>query len=146
MFTYVVIIAAVLVISPFVLRLAASQKTETKQQLKNIWTLMLSTQILLGFLNWKSFGAAGLGLFLVISLIQLLMLLTNKYLKLVVLLNFINSILIFVAMIQISNKLGYQVVSFESIGSVFLVLLGNVVALAHINKDKNLLAKYHYFK
>lgn len=143
---YVIILVAVLVISPFVLRLAASQKRETKQQLKNIWTLMLSAQILLGFLNWKSFGTAGLGVFLVISLLQLLMLLTNKYLKLVVLLNFINSILIFVAMIQVSNKLGYQVVSFESIGSVFLVLFGNVVVLAYINKDKNLLAKYPYFK
>lgn len=143
---YVIILAAVLLISPFVLKLAASQKKETKQQLKIIWILILSTQILLGFLNWKSFGTAGVGLFLVISFFQLLMLLTDKYLKLVAVLNFINSILIFVSMIQISSKLGYQVVSFESIGSVFLVLFGNVVALAFINKDKNLLAKYPYFK
>lgn len=143
---YILIMVFVLILSPFVLKIALSQKKETKKQLRNILLFILFVQVILGFLNWKSFGTVGLGLFLIISVCQLLMLILNKYSKLIVSLNFINSVLIFVAMIKLSNQLGYQVTSFESIGSVFLVLFGNVVGLAFINKDKNLLAKYPFLK
>lgn len=135
-FTYVIILAAVLVISPFVLRLAASQKKETKQQLKNIFLSMLSAQFLLGYF-------AGLKVFLVISVIQILILLVGKsFSTLVVVLNFINSAVIFMEMIRLSNKLGYQLVSLPAIGAVFLVLFGNIIGLAYINKNKFLLKKY----
>ncbi len=143
---YILIMISVIILSPFVLKIALSQKKETKKQLRNILLFILFVQVILGFLNWKSFGTVGLGLFLIISVCQLLMLILNKYSKLIVSLNFINSVLIFVAMIKLSNQLGYQVTSFESIGSVFLVLFGNVVGLAFINKDKNLLAKYPFLK
>ncbi|MDP3973762.1 MAG: hypothetical protein Q8P92_02930 [Candidatus Daviesbacteria bacterium] len=160
MFIYVIILAAVLVISPFVLRIASSQKKETKQQLKFIFLFILSAQILLGFLNWEKFssGMSGLelsfayptsflGLFFIISTLQILLLLFSKsFNTLVVILNFINSVLIFFGMIRLSNILGFQAVSLSSIAAVFLVLLGNIIALAYINKDKNLLAKYPYFK
>lgn len=142
MFTYAIILAVVLVISPFVLRLASNQKKEAKKQLKNILLFILSAQIILGFFNWENFRTIGLGLFFIISLFQLLMLLLNKYLNVFVFLNFINSVLIFVAMIKLSNDLGYQVVNLPSISSVFLVLFGNVIALVYVNRDKNLLKKY----
>lgn len=45
-------------------------------------------------------------------------------------------------MIKLSNILGFQAVSFASIVAVFLVLLGNIIGLTFINKDKNLLKKY----
>lgn len=135
-FTYVIILAAVLIISPFVLRLASSQNRETKQQLKFIFLFLLSAQILLGYF-------AGLKVFLVISVIQILILLAGKsFSTLVVVLNFINSAVIFMEMIRLSNKLGYQLVSLPAIGAVFLVLFGNIIGLAYINKNKFLLKKY----
>lgn len=155
-FTYVIILAVVLVISPFVLKLASNQGKKTKQQLKSIFLLILSAQILLGFLNWENFtvGRSGfelsltypfsfLGLFFVISVFQILLLLISKSFNiLVVVLNFINSILIFTGLIRISSLLDFQAVSFASIGTVFLVLIGNVIGLVFINKDKNILRKY----
>lgn len=158
MFTYLIILAAVLIISPFVLRLASNQKKEIKQQLKNVLLFVLSAQILLGFLNWENFaqGRNGfelaftypnsfLGLFFVISVFQILLLVINtSFNTLMVTLNFINSVLIFIAMIRLSNILGYQPISLASVGAVFLVLIGNVVALVYINKDKNILKKYPF--
>lgn len=160
MFTYIIILAVVLIISPFILRLASSQKRETKQQLKFIFLFILSAQLFLGFLNWENFtsGRSGLelsfayptsflGLFFIISTLQILLLLFSKsFNTLVVVLSFINSVLIFLGMVRLSNILGFQIVSFASIGVVFLALIGNIVGLVFINKDKNLLAKYPYFK
>lgn len=155
-FTYIIILAAVLVISPFILRLASNQNKETKQQLRLIFLFILFVQILLGFLNWEKLttGRSGLelsftytdsllGAFFIVSTLQIILLFISKTLNtLVVVLNFINSVLIFMGMIRLSNILGFQAVSFAAIGAVFLVLTGNVVALAFINKDKNLLKKY----
>lgn len=45
-------------------------------------------------------------------------------------------------MINLSNKAGYQIFSLSAIGAVFLVLFGNIIGLAFINQDKNLLKKY----
>ncbi len=160
MFTYVIILAAVLVISPFILSLAANQRKETKQQLKFIFLGLLCTQIALGFLNWENFnfGRSGfelsiaypnslLGLFFIISTIQIILLvISNSFNTPVVFLNFINSILIFAGMIRLSNILGFQAVSLASVGAIFLVLAGNVIGLSYINKDKNLLKKYPYFR
>lgn len=145
--TYVIILVTVLIIAPFVLKLASSQKKETKQQLKFILLFMLSAQIALGFLSWENFTPPNflLGFFFIISAFQVILLITNKsFNTLVVVLNFINTILIFGGMIRLSNMLGYQVVRLPSIGAVFLVLVGNVVGLAFINKDKNILKKYPF--
>ena len=158
MLTYVIILAAVLVISPFVLQIAASQKKESKQQLKFIFLGLFCTQIALGLLNWENFttGRSGfelsltypdsfLGLFFIISFTQILLLLLSRFFNtFVVVLNFVNSILIFASLIRLSSILGFQAVSFASVGAIFLVLIGNVVGLAFINKDKNLLSKYPF--
>ena len=155
-FTYLIILAAVLIISPSVLKLASTQKKETKQQLKIILFMILSAQILLGFLNWENFtsGRNGfelaltypdslLGLFFLITLLQAIFLLVGKSLNsIVVSINFINTVLFIIIMIRLSSFLGFQAVSLASIGTVFLVLIGNVLGLAFINKDKNLLKKY----
>lgn len=155
-FTYLIILAVVLVASPFVLKLASNQDKKTKQVLRSFFILIILAQILLGFLNWENFsvGRSGfelafiypsslLGLFFVTAIFQVIFLIIGKsFNTLVVILNFINSVLIFMGMIRLSNILGFQAVSFAAIGAVFLVLIGNIVALAFINKDKNLLKKY----
>lgn len=154
-FTYIIILAVVLIISPFFLKIASSQKKEIKQQLKFIFLLLLAAQILLGFLNWENFteGKSGfelslsypasfLGLFFIIAVLQIIMLLSKSFNTGATILNLINSVLIFVGMIRLSNISGFQAVSFASIGEVFLVLIGNIVGLAFINKDSNLLKKY----
>lgn len=155
---YLIIIVAVLLISPFVLKLAQSQEKEDKRRLKSALLILLTTQIILGLLNWENFttGRSGfelslaypssfLGFFFIISVIQATLLILNKpFNNLVVILNFINTILIFAGMIRLSSILGFQAVSLASVGAVLLVLIGNVLALAFINKDKNLLKKYPY--
>ncbi len=158
---YTLILIAVLVISPFILGLASNQKKAAKLNLKYLFILILAGQVILGFLNWENFQNTGrsgyelafmypaslLGLFFGLSLLQIILLISNKSInKLVVVLNFINSGLIFVGMIRLSNILGVQAASFASIGAVFLVLIGNVTGLAFINKDKNLLKKYLHLR
>ncbi|MBI2338419.1 hypothetical protein HYU95_04515 [Candidatus Daviesbacteria bacterium] len=158
MFTYLIILAAVLLVSPFVLKIASSQKKESKKQLKFIFIFILSAQILLGFFNWENFsvGRSGfeltldylqsfLGLFFIVTAVQIvLVLLKQKCHTLAVLLNFINTIIIFAGMIRLGQITGIQLVSFASIGAVFAVLIGNVIGLVFINRDKNLLKKYPF--
>lgn len=158
MFTYVIILTAVLVISPFVLRLAASQRKETKQQFKFVLLILLSAQFLLGFLNWENLTSGRSGfelsstylnsyliLFFIVSLLQIfLLIISQSFDTLVVVLNFINTIIIFLGMIRLSNMLGFQIMSFPSILAIFLVLIGNVLFLAYVNKDKNILKKYPF--
>lgn len=146
-FTYSVILIGVLIISLFVLKLAVSQEKKTKQGLKSFFILILSAQIFLGFFGGLELSLAYpnslLGLFFIISIIQIFLLLTNKsFTTLVVVLNFLNTFLIFIGMTRLSNILGYQVADLASIGTVFLVLIGNVIGLIFINRDKNLLKKY----
>lgn len=153
------ILVAVLtiVLSPFILKLASGQDKKTKNNLRFVFLLILALQASSGFLNWETFTPTGrsgfelsltypgsfLGLFFIISLLQISLLFLNKsFNTLVVVLNFINSFVIFAGMIRISNFLNYQAVSFASVGAVFLALIGNVAGLSFINKDKNLLKKY----
>lgn len=133
---FIVVVILTILFSPFVLKLASNQNKKNKQNLRFSFVLILSIQVILGF--WS-----GLKLFPIVSFIQILLLLSGKsFNTLVVVLNFINSVLIFVEMIRLSNNLGYQVVSLPAIAAVFLVLIGNVLGLAYINKDTNLLKKY----
>lgn len=157
---YLIIIVAVLITSPFILKLAQSQRKEIKRNLKLALLIILTFQLGLSVLNWEnvSSGRGGfelslvypssfLGLFFIISVAQIILLIFSKsFNKTVVVLNFINSIIIFVGMIRLSSILGFQAVSFASVGATFLVLLGNVVGLSYINKDKNLLKKYPFLK
>ena len=155
-FTYVIILVVVLVTSPFVLKLASNQGKKTKQNLKLLFIFILLIQVLLGLFNWENFtvGRNGyqlssiypnsfLGLFFGISILQVFLLLLSKSSHTIaVILNLINSILVFISMIRLSNILGFQAISLPSISVVFLVLLGDVVGLTFINKDNNLLKKY----
>lgn len=131
-FTYVIILAVVLLISPFVLKIASKQDKKVKQNLKFWLIIIVSAQIILGFLS-------GLQVFLVISAVQITFLLLNRSFNiLVVVLNFINSVVIFAEMINMSKEAGYQILSITAIGAVLLVLIGNVLGLAYINRNKNL--------
>lgn len=156
--TYAVILIFVLLLSPFVLLTASKQDKKSKTRLKLIFLVILTLQLVLGFLNWENFttGRNGfelalsypqswLGLFFIISILQIMFLFTNKSLYTpAIILNFANTILIFVGLIRLGNILGYQAVSLFSILAVFLVLIGNVVGLAFINKEKNLFKKYPF--
>ncbi len=154
---YVIILLVVLLISPFVLRLASKQDKKTKLKTKTIFLSILIMQLVLGFFNWENFTGFGrngfelslsyptslLGLFFIVVLVQITLLQISKsFSTLVVVLNFAGSILIFASMIRLSNILGFQAVSFASVLAVFAVLFGNVAGLVWINKDKNLLNKY----
>ena len=154
---YIFILLGVLVISPFVLRLASKQDKKSKSSAKTIFLAVLILQIILGLLNWENFesGRSGvslaisypgslLWLFFVISAVQILLVLLNtKFTNLYsVILNFINTVVLFAGLIRVSHILGSQAVSFASIATVFLVLIGNISGLVYINKDRNLLTKY----
>ncbi len=118
---------------------------------------ILLAACLMGFFNWESFDAVGrsgfelavsypdyfLWLFFTILIIQLLLLVNDnrEYRVVVVVLNFVNTIILILSLIGLSKYLGKQVVSLVSIVAVFLVLVGNVLGLAFINKDKNILRK-----
>ncbi|MBI2595116.1 hypothetical protein HYW46_00075 [Candidatus Daviesbacteria bacterium] len=154
---YIFILAAVLLISPFVLRFASKQDKKTKLKTKTIFLSILIMQLVLGFFDWESFTGFGrngfelsfsypnslLGLFFIVVAVQIILLLISKsFSTLVVVLNFAGSIIIFAGMIRLSNILGFQAVSFASVLAVFAVLLGNVAGLVWINKDRNLFRKY----
>ena len=134
------ILVAILTIlfSPFILKLASNQNKKVKSNLRTAFLLILILQIILGFLNWENFSFSNtfLALFFFISILQVFLLLINKpFNTAVVILNFINTILIFVGMIEVSRILGFQIFNLPSISSVFLVLLGNVIGLTFINKQ-----------
>lgn len=155
---YAAILIGVLLISPFVLKLASSQKKEIKRQLRIIFLILLSYQILSGLLNWETFQGSGrsgfelalaypnsyLWLFFAVAIVQAIILSLKKQTlyTLATVANFANTVIFFAAMIRVSNLLGQQIVSLASIGAIFAVLIGNVVGLVLINKDRNLLAKY----
>ncbi|MDO8486860.1 MAG: hypothetical protein Q7S45_00995 [Candidatus Curtissbacteria bacterium] len=158
-FPYIFILVTILIVSPFILALASKQGKQAKQNLKYIFLTLLLSQILLGFLNWENFQGTGrsgfdlslaypgsfLGLFFIISLLQITLLVLNKpFNKAVAVFNFINSLVIFAGMIRLSSLLEKQIFSLPSIGAVFLVLIGNVISLMWINRDKNLLKKYPF--
>lgn len=135
-FTYIVILAIVLLLSPFVLKIASKQDKKVKHNLKSWFLVIFSAQIILGYFSGVKFFPA-------ISFLQIILLITNKsFNTLVVVLNFINSVVIFAEMINMSKQAGYQIFSLPAIGAVFLVLIGNILGLAYINKDTNLLKKY----
>ena len=59
-------------------------------------------------------------------------------------LNFVNTVVFLFGIIRASDIVGEQLVSFFNIGAVFAVLIGNVIGLMFINKDKGLIAKYPF--
>ncbi len=146
-FTYLIILAVVLFISPFVLKLASNQGKKTKQSLKYFFISILSAQIILGFFgvleSALTHPQSFLGLFFAITIIQIfLLLLKQKSYTPAVILNFINTFVFFYGMIRLSQITGIQNSSIASIGTAFTVLIGNVFGLIFINTDKNLLKKY----
>lgn len=151
--SYSIILLGTLICSPFVLKIAMRQDNQTKFRLKAIFLILLVAEILLDFSNWESFDPASrsgialalaypqslLGIFFGLTLVQLLLLATESYVHIAVLLNGINSVLIFVALRNVSQLMDKQIVSLASVAVVFLVLASNVVGLAFLHKNK----KFH---
>ena len=157
-YSYLAILVAVLLISPFVIGLAMRQDKKTKQNLKSAFLAFLFLQLILGFFNWETFSGAGrsgyalatqypgsfLWLFFLITSVQIILLLIPKRVAYVsaVVLNFVNTVIFFASVILVSGLVGRQIVSYFNIAAVFAVLIGNVVGLVFINEDKNLIAKF----
>ena len=157
-YSYLAILAAVLLISPFVIGLAMRQDKKTKQNLKSAFLAFLFLQLILGFFNWEAFSGVGrsgydlatqypgsfLWLFFLITSVQIILLLIPKRVAYVsaVVLNFVNTVIFFASVILVSGLVGRQIVSYFNIAAVFVVLIGNVIGLAFLNEDKNLMAKF----
>ena len=154
MVEYTVILISVLLFSPFILKIASSKNKKTKLNLRIIFLILLTFQILAGFLNWETFRGQGrsgfelasiyptsyLWLFFAVAAFQAVMLLTKKQVldTLAVVFNFLNTIIFFAAMARVSNLAGQQIVSWANVGVIFAILGGNIVGLALINKKANL--------
>ena len=132
--TYTLILIAVLIISPFALTLAEKQDKKTKSRLKYIFLFLLIAQIILASFNWQM-----LLLFLAISLLQFFLLL-KKPSPAVVILNFINTFVLFITMVRLSRPVG-NLANLAIITAAFLVLTNNVIGLLLINKEKGLKLK-----
>ncbi|MDO8260804.1 MAG: hypothetical protein Q7T50_04915 [Candidatus Magasanikbacteria bacterium] len=151
------VLPAIILISPIVLAIASKQEKGTKQKLRQIFLLLLILQLFLGLLGWESLPFSGrtgfelafaypnafLWLFFVITIVQIALLTSQKHTAHIAAtsLNFLNTLIIFASLILISKILTRQIVSLASIGTVFLNLTASVVSLALANKDKNLLTK-----
>ena len=150
--TYPIILLVVLIISPIVFKLANKQDNKTKRNLKIGFLLLLVLELISGFFDWETFSGTGrggfslaltyptsfLGLFFVIILAQIPLLFVSNRItnNVVVALNFVNTVVFFLGLILVSRIIGNQVVSLWSIGAIFAVLIGNVVGLVWLNKDK----------
>lgn len=154
----IIVLAAVLILSPFVLKIAGRQDASTKNKLRAIFQILLLGELLSGFFNWENLNMPGrsgfqlaltypnsyLWIFFVIVIIQIILLALKKWQLsvLATILSFANTIFFFVGIILTSGLVGRQIVSFANIAAIFLVLIGNVVGLALVNRDKELLAKW----
>ncbi len=153
-FTYLIIIAGVLILSPLAILIAARTDKKTKGVLRVSLLALLTIQIASGFFNWESSSTIGrsgialaadypsslLGLFFVIPLVQALLLLLRKHWANVTttVLNFVNTVVFFVGVISLEKIQGIEVFSYFALSAIFAVLIGNVVSLLLVNRDKNL--------
>ncbi|MBI2310346.1 hypothetical protein HYU90_00765 [Candidatus Collierbacteria bacterium] len=129
---YTLILVVTLIISPFAIILAQKQDKRTKSRLRSTLLLLLIGQTLLGLLNWKT-----LLLFLAISLLQIFLLTKKTRAETpTVFLNFINTFVFWAIMIRLDQKPISDPANLAGIAIAFIVLIGNLVGLLLINKDK----------
>ena len=156
----IIVLAAVIIITPFALRIASKQDKDAKNKLRAVFQVLLLGELLSGFFNWETFTGAGRSgyalalaypaslfwLFFALAAGQIILLISNKTAAraIAVILGFVNSVLFFVGTISVSNTSGRQAVGYAGVAAIFLVLIGNVVGLLLANKDKTLLAKWPY--
>ena len=153
-YTYLVILVGVLVLSPLAIVIAARTDKKTKRILRVCLLALFAVQIVSGLFNWESFSTVGrsgialaitypsslLGLFFIISLVQAGLLLLRKHWALVTtaVLNFVNTVVFFIGVVSLEKIRGIEVFSYFALGAIFAVLVGNVVSLLLVNRDKNL--------
>jgi len=131
---YTLILVAVSILSPFAITLAQKQDKKTKSRLKHIFLLLLIGQVSLGLLNWNA-----LWLFLIISLLQIFLLIRKTPAETpIVVLNFINTFVFFLTMIRLDQRQISDSTNLTGIAIVFVILIGNVIGLLLINKEKKL--------
>lgn len=154
------IIPAVILVAPIVLTIASKQQKSSKQKLRIVFQISLTIILALSFLNWETQSPGGrnafmlatsfqnifLWLFLTITFLGIILLSFKKYLfdLLATVASVISTFLFFAAAITISNAIGRSIVSPALITSAMIVLINNVLGLALVNRDSNLLAKYPF--
>jgi len=157
---FIIVIAVVALVTPLALRIASKQDRDSKNKLRAILWVLLLGEFLSGLLDWETFDGAGrsglklaltypstfLWMFFVVAFVQIILLSFRRptIYATVATLNFVNTIIVFIGMIMVSNIIGRQIVSPAGIAAIFLALIGNVVGLLLANKDKNLIAKSPY--
>lgn len=137
MLAYTLILATVLIVSPFAFKIAEKQDKKTKSRLKHILLFLLVSQILLGLISWKILLP-----FLAISLVQIFLLTKKNPAKTpTAVLNFINTFVFFFIMIRLDQREISDSTNLAAIAIAFIILIGNVVSLLFINKEKRLQLK-----
>jgi len=155
---YWIILPAVILVSILVLGWAARQDKKAKNRFRQIFLALVLGTLVSGFFNWETFtsyGRSGFALsweypqsllfvFFFIALIQLVLLLLKRHLAdvVAVILSFANTVVFFASLMRLSSTLGSQPVSYANVAALFAVLIGNVIGLMLINKDKKLMAKF----
>ena len=156
------ILPVILLIAPIVLSIASRQDSAAKQMLRYVLQISLATVLALGLLNWETqteggrsaymlaldfqsiylLAFIGLSLFLIISL----QIKSYKFDLIAAVGNILITILFFAAAITISGELGKPIISPAIITAALMVLVNNVLVLALVNRDKNLVSKYPFSK
>mgnify|MGYP001592573133 CR=1 FL=1 len=158
----ILVLPIVILLTPLFLKLASRQDALTK----NVMRLMLITFVFLplifGFFNWETFtntqsSLTGyqtatvfpfslLGIFFLLCAALVLVLVTNrkKLFTYVSVGTFVATLMIFYALIDVSRDLDQPFASFASVGTVFSMLVANVIGLILINR-KDLTTSYVFW-
>jgi len=156
------IVPVVILIAPLVLIIASRQNKSAKQKLRTVFQISLGAIIALSFLNWETQNPGGrnafmfavsfqnifLWLFLASTFLQIALLSFKKYQfdLMVTVTGLVSTFLFFAATITISNAISRSIVSPALITTAMIVIVNNVLGLALVNRDSNLLAKYAFSK
>lgn len=154
------IIPVVILVAPIILTVASKQQKSAKQKLRIVFQVSLTIILALSFLNWETQSPGGrnafmlatsfqnifLWLFLASTFLQIALLSFKKYQfdLMATVAGLVSTFLFFAAAITISNTLGRSIVSPALITTAMIVIVNNVLGLALVNRDSNLLAKYPF--
>ena len=153
-----IILPAVILLGGLVLSWAARQDKKAKNRFRQIFLALILGSLISGFFNWETFtgyGRSGFALswqypqsllfiFFFVALIGfILLLLRRNWADVVaVVLSVANTVVFFASLMRLASTIGFQPFSYANVAALFAVLIGNVIGLMLINKDKNLLAKF----
>lgn len=155
---YWIILPALILLGGLVIGLAARQDKKAKDRFRQIFLALVLGTLVSGFFDWETFtgqGRSGFALswqylqsflliFFFVAFLQFVLLLLRRYFAdvIAIVLSVVNTVMFFVSLMRLAGTLGFQPFSYANVVALFAVLIGNVVGLMLVNKDKNLLAKF----